>query len=125
MMLGNIKVTDRTLVYVLFIALAVLSTVTITGNRDARDAAHHAAIAAKEAEVAALDAAKAAKAAEITVSNQEHLNSHRIRTDAGHECLLVYLEDKVTVDKVTGFRACLNAKSKGTIDPIPEPETLE
>ena len=45
----NIKITDRILVYILFVVLAVLSAVTIVGNRDARNAAIAAAVAAKEA----------------------------------------------------------------------------
>lgn len=48
------QVNDRLLVYILIGIMAVLSVVTISGNRDAEEAARAAAVAAKEAAEASL-----------------------------------------------------------------------
>jgi hypothetical protein len=48
-----IKISDRILVYVLTVIVAVLSVVVIDGNRDARDAARAAEMAARQAGEAA------------------------------------------------------------------------
>lgn len=48
-----IRITDRMLIYVLSVLLAVFSVVVIDGNRDARDAARAAERAAREAGEAA------------------------------------------------------------------------
>jgi hypothetical protein len=53
-----VRITDRTLIYILSVLLAILSVVVISGNRDARDAA-------KAAEAAARNAAEAAGFANV------------------------------------------------------------
>ncbi len=115
-----VKITDRTMVYVLFVVLAILSLVTIAGNRAASDAANDAARAARTAVTASQAAADAAIAAKDAArASDGQVNSHRVRNDAEHKCLLIVSADGQGTDVVARFDACVEAESHGTVDPDP------
>ena len=112
-----VKINDRTMVYVLFLVLAVLSLLTVQANRAAESAAKEAAQVSRLAVNAALEARDAAT---LAVShNADQINSHRIHNQAEHKCLLIISNGELGSDALSRFDACVETASKGTTDPTP------
>lgn len=131
------KVTDRLIIYLLAGILAVLSTVTIVGNRDAANAAKNAARAAERAEEAARKGDLIAecltpgtRCAEFRAEN-ERLEAQNVR--AQNRCILEQIlnlpgaaergRPEITQAFLDGYDDCVKRESQVAVpDPISSSE---